>query len=82
MTDTEERLDRLEEVVSGLNRVPDDIFEESEGETVERNVSSSTEEVESDTEAETKGDDETCEVEKSDGEVCGREKPCPYHDEE
>jgi len=25
---------------------------------------------------------ETCEAEKSDGEVCGREKPCPYHDEE
>lgn len=26
-------------------------------------------------------DVETCDVEKSDGEVCGREKPCPYHDE-
>lgn len=25
---------------------------------------------------------ETCEAEKSDGEVCGREKPCSYHDEE
>lgn len=24
---------------------------------------------------------ETCQVEKSNGEVCGREKPCPYHDE-
>lgn len=24
---------------------------------------------------------ETCEEVKSDGEVCGREKPCPYHDE-
>lgn len=23
---------------------------------------------------------ETCEVVKSDGEVCGRERPCPYHD--
>jgi len=23
-----------------------------------------------------------CQVEKSDGEVCGREKPCSYHDEE
>jgi len=22
----------------------------------------------------------TCEVEKSDGEVCGRDRPCPYHD--
>ena len=22
----------------------------------------------------------TCEVVKSDGEVCGRERPCPYHD--
>jgi len=22
---------------------------------------------------------ETCEEVKSDGEVCGREKPCPYH---
>lgn len=26
-------------------------------------------------------DVETCGIEKSDGEVCGREKPCPYHDE-
>jgi hypothetical protein len=25
---------------------------------------------------------ETCEVVKSDGEVCGRERPCPYHDDE
>lgn len=25
---------------------------------------------------------ETCEVEKSDGEVCGREKPCKYHSDE
>lgn len=24
---------------------------------------------------------ETCTVEKADGEVCGREKPCPYHGE-
>jgi len=24
---------------------------------------------------------EICEAEKSNGEVCGREKPCPYHDE-
>lgn len=23
---------------------------------------------------------ETCDVEKADGEVCGRERPCPYHD--
>lgn len=22
----------------------------------------------------------TCEVEKSDGEICGRERPCRYHD--
>jgi len=22
----------------------------------------------------------TCEVVKSDGDVCGRERPCPYHD--
>lgn len=22
----------------------------------------------------------TCEAVKSDGEVCGRERPCPYHD--
>lgn len=27
-----------------------------------------------------RNDKETCEVEKSDGEVCGREKPCSYHD--
>jgi len=27
-------------------------------------------------------DAETCDVEKSDGEVCERERPCPYHDEE
>lgn len=27
-----------------------------------------------------RGDDaETCQVEKTDGEVCGRELPCPYH---
>lgn len=25
---------------------------------------------------------ETCEVVKSDGEVCGRELPCPYHSED
>lgn len=24
---------------------------------------------------------ETCDVVKSDGDVCGRELPCPYHDE-
>jgi len=23
----------------------------------------------------------TCSVEKHDGEICGRERPCPYHDE-
>jgi hypothetical protein len=23
----------------------------------------------------------TCDVVKSDGDVCGRERPCPYHDE-
>jgi len=23
---------------------------------------------------------ETCAVEKADGEICGRERPCPYHD--
>lgn len=27
------------------------------------------------------GGAETCEAVKSDGEVCGREKPCSYHDE-
>lgn len=27
-------------------------------------------------------DTETCTAVKSDGEVCGREKPCPYHDDE
>lgn len=27
-------------------------------------------------------DKEYCEAEKADGEVCGREKPCKYHDEE
>ena len=29
------------------------------------------------------GDEEpsgTCDEEKSDGEVCGRDRPCPYHD--
>jgi hypothetical protein len=26
-------------------------------------------------------DAETCDVVKSDGEVCGRELPCPYHSE-
>jgi hypothetical protein len=25
--------------------------------------------------------DDTCEVVKSDGEVCGRDLPCPYHDD-
>jgi hypothetical protein len=24
---------------------------------------------------------ETCDVVKSDGEICGRDRPCPYHDE-
>lgn len=28
------------------------------------------------------GDAETCDAVKSDGEVCGRELPCPYHDDE
>lgn len=23
---------------------------------------------------------ETCAVEKADGDICGRERPCPYHD--
>lgn len=23
-----------------------------------------------------------CTVEKSDGEICGRERPCPYHDDQ
>lgn len=27
-------------------------------------------------------DTETCDVVKSDGEVCGRELPCPYHSDE
>lgn len=27
-------------------------------------------------------DEDLCEVEKSDGEVCGREKPCKYHGDE
>ena len=26
--------------------------------------------------------EDVCQVEKSDGEICGREKPCPYHNEE
>jgi len=25
---------------------------------------------------------DTCDVVKSDGEVCGRDRPCPYHDSE
>jgi len=29
----------------------------------------------------TTDDTETCQVVKSDGEVCGREKPCQYHSE-
>lgn len=28
----------------------------------------------------TVGEPDTCQVVKQDGEVCGREKPCPYHD--
>jgi len=27
-------------------------------------------------------EENVCEVVKSDGEQCGREKPCPYHDDE
>ena len=27
-------------------------------------------------------DGETCEVVKADGDVCGRELPCPYHSED
>jgi len=26
------------------------------------------------------GEPATCDVVKNDGEVCGRERPCPYHD--
>lgn len=25
---------------------------------------------------------ETCDVEKADGEICGRDLPCPYHSDE
>lgn len=28
----------------------------------------------------TVGDPVSCQVVKQDGEVCGRERPCPYHD--
>jgi len=70
MANLEERVSRLEETVSQLKEVPSDIFEDS--------VSNSKESIESDSSPEA----ETCEVEKSDGEVCGREKPCPYHEEE
>jgi len=31
-------------------------------------------------EGEETGETETCEVVMTNGEVCGREKPCPYHD--
>lgn len=27
-------------------------------------------------------DVETCQVEKSDGDICGRELPCPYHSDD
>jgi len=30
----------------------------------------------------TEADTDTCQTVKSDGEVCGRELPCPYHSEE
>ena len=82
MTDTEERLSRLEEVVSGLKEVPDDIFEDDVSDSSSEDDEADSSEEDSNAEAETKGDDETCQVEKSDGEVCGRERPCPYHDEE
>lgn len=26
------------------------------------------------------GESDTCEAVKNDGEVCGRDRPCPYHD--
>lgn len=35
-----------------------------------------------DAEALLEADAETCDVVKNDGEVCGRELPCPYHSEE
>jgi hypothetical protein len=38
--------------------------------------------VDDDTDAETDSDAETCQVVKTDGEVCGRELPCPYHSDE
>lgn len=41
-------------------------------------ASSSTE---NEDDSEPEGDDETCQVEKSDGEICGRELPCQYHSE-
>ena len=64
----EDRVSRLEEVVSGITQVPDDAFSED---------------VDSETSTESDSDEgETCGEVKSDGEVCGREKPCPYHDEE
>lgn len=76
MTDTDERLSRLEEVVSGLTQVPDDAFEDSDSDS-----SSEDDEAES-SEQDSSSQTETCEEVKSDGEVCGRERPCPYHDEE
>lgn len=55
MTDVEERLKALEDIVSGLKEVPNDIFE-----TLDEN-------------------DDTCDEELENGEVCGRELPCRYH---
>lgn len=78
--DVEERLSRIEDKMEELKEVPDDYFSETSSaeSTTEASVSSSSEETSSEAEEET----ETCQVEKSDGEVCGRDKPCPYHDEE
>lgn len=70
----ERRVSRLEEEVSSITQVRDDAFSED----------SVSEASDSDSEADNNEEDKIskCPEVKSDGEVCGRERPCPYHDEE
>ncbi|QLH80975.1 hypothetical protein [Halosimplex pelagicum] len=63
-------VDDFEVVDGGLSEAeldPDDVVDEMEG----------------DDPPDDEGDDaETCDEVKSDGEVCGRDLPCPYHSDE
>lgn len=83
MTNLEGRVEKLEEVVSNLKEIPDDVFEREEEDCeVCGDGTDSAEELEEvleDKEEETENG--VCDAIKSDGDVCGRELPCAYHSE-